>query len=148
MDKKNIQTGGDKGEEAKVSFASQEDESEDEMFSVKRADHEIEEEQNKEEEEEDPTGGLRKDGRVITKAHLAKKLLKKKIGNTKIVFDDEGDVIADASKQKLSKEGQDYEAETNENLGGGINIEKAKEIMKAEDKFDKVSERARIKEKK
>ena len=64
------------------------------------------------------------------------------------VVDDDGDVIADASKQKLSKEGQDYEAETNENLGGGINIEKAKEVLRAEDKFDKVSERARIKEKK
>ena len=78
---------------------------------------------------------------------MAKKLLKKKIGNSKIVFDDEGDVIADASKQKLSKEGRDYEAETNVNLGGGINIEKAKEVLKAEDKFDKASERARIKEK-
>ena len=155
QNKKNVTTGGDKEEkvdeakvaEEKISFGSQEDESEDEMFSVKRADHEIEGEQNKD-EEEDPSIGLRKDGKVITKAHMAKKLLKKKIANTKIVFDDDGDVIADASKQKLSKEGQDYEAETNENLGGGINIEKAKEVLRAEDKFDKVSERARIKEKK
>ena len=155
--KKTVKAPGDKEDEVeaakvserKMSFVSQEDESEgeDEMFSVKRADHEIEDDQNKD-EDEDPTLGLRKDGRVITKAHMAKKLLKKKIGNTKTVFDDEGDVIADSSKQKLSKEGQDYEAETNENLGGGINIEKAKEVLKAEDKFDKVSERARIKEKK
>ena len=155
QNKKNVTTGGDKEEkvdeakvaEEKISFGSQEDESEDEMFSVKRADHEIEGEQNKD-EDEDPSLSLRKDGKVITKAHMAKKLLKKKIANTKIVFDDDGDVIADASKQKLSKEGQDYEAETNENLGGGINIEKAKEVLRAEDKFDKVSERARIKEKK
>ena len=155
QNKKNVTSSGDKEEkveeakvaEEKISFGSQEDESEDEMFSVKRADHEIEGEPNKD-EEEDPSIGLRKDGKVITKAHMAKKLLKKKIANTKIVFDDDGDVIADASKQKLSKEGQDYEAETNENLGGGINIEKAKEVLRAEDKFDKVSERARIKEKK
>ena len=155
QNKKNVTSSGDKEEkveeakvaEEKISFGSQEDESEDEMFSVKRADHEIEGEQNKD-EDEDSSLGLRKDGKVITKAHMAKKLLKKKIANTKIVFDDDGDVIADASKQKLSKEGQDYEAETNENLGGGINIEKAKEVLRAEDKFDKVSERARIKEKK
>jgi len=133
--------------EDKVTFASKDEDSEDEMFSVKRADHQIEDEETTP-GEDDVTSQFRKDGKVITKAQVAKKLLKKKIGNTKIVFDDVGDVIADASKQKLSKEGQDYEADTTDNPGGGINIEKVKEVLKAEDKFDKVSERARIKEKK
>ena len=148
QNKKNVKPAGDKEEEVEEAKVDEQDEeSEEEMFSVKRADHEIEDDQNKD-EDEDLSVGLRKDGKVLTKAQMAKKLLKKKIGNSKIVFDDEGDVIADASKQKLSKEGQDYEAENNENFGGGINIEKAKEVLKAEDKFDKVSERARIKEKK
>ena len=152
QNKKNVKTflhkeeEGSEEKEDRISF--KDEESDEEMFSVKRVDHQIEESKLDEEEEEGSSAGMLKDGKVITKAHMAKKLLKKKIGNTKIVFDDEGDVIADASKQKLSKAGQDYEAETNENLGGGINIEKAKEILKAEDKFDKVSERARIKEKK
>ena len=156
QNKKNVKTfplkeeEGSEGREDKISFASPEEEdSGDEMFSVKRADHHIEETDTGGDGAGEGTSvGSRKDGKVITKAHMAKKLLKKKIGNTKIVFDEEGDVIADAAKQKLSKEGQNYEAENNENLGGGINIEKAKEILKAEDKYDKISERARIKEKK
>ena len=44
----------------------------------------------------------------------------------------------------MSKEGQLYEAEEGEE--GGINIERAKAVMKAEDQFDKVAERRRHKE--
>merc|ERR1712029_838354 len=89
----------------------------------------------------------KRDGKVITKAQVAKKLLKKKIGNTKIIFDEEGDVVLDVAKQKQSTEGQNYENDEEERLGGGIDIDQAKEILKAEDEFDKVAERARIKEK-
>ena len=46
----------------------------------------------------------KKDGKVITEAQVAWKLMKKKIGNTKIVFDEEGDIILDNSKRKQSVE--------------------------------------------
>merc|ERR1712212_1181074 len=74
--------------------------------------------------------------------------MKKKIkANTKVNFDEEGDIVSEATKQKLSKEGKEYEEDGADRIGGGINIEKAKEVLKAEDKFDKATERARIKEK-
>merc|ERR1712227_800276 len=133
--------------EEKVPMQKDDNESsdEDEMFSVKRVDHQIEDDDDESADPENITD--KKDGKVITKAQVAKKLLKKKIGNTKIVFDEEGDVVIDGSKQKQSAEGQNYEIDEEDRFGGGIDISQAKEILKAEDKFDKVAERARIKEK-
>lgn len=76
----------------------------------------------------------------LTKASLAKKVLKKKIvANKKVVFDEEGEVKADPTKQLLSELGKTYEEEDAE---GGIDIEKAKLLLREEDKFDK----ARFKE--
>ena len=129
-----------------VKFNDDNDNSEDEMFSVKRVDHQIDAVLSSKEIDKNDSGS-KKDDKVITKAQAAKKLLKKKIGNTKIVFDEEGDVVLDAAKQKQSKEGQEYEDDEEERIGGGINIDHAKEILKAEDKFDKAAERARIREK-
>ena len=129
-----------------VKFNDDNDNSEDEMFSVKRVDHQIDAVLSSKEIDGDDSGS-KKDDKVITKAQAAKKLLKKKIGNTKIVFDEEGDVVLDAAKQKQSKEGQEYEDDDEERIGGGINIDQAKEILKAEDRFDKAAERARIREK-
>jgi len=128
--------GGDK-----YNFKDDNDQSDEEIFSVKRADHKIEDNISEEMLFD------KKDGKVITKAQAAKKLLKKKIGNSKIVFDDEGDIVLDVAKQKQSKEGQDYEQDEEDRLGGGIDISEAKEVLRAEDKFDKAAERARIKEK-
>ena len=130
-----------------VKFNDDNDNSEDEMFSVKRVDHQIDAVLSSKEIAGDDSGISKKDDKVITKAQAAKKLLKKKIGNTKIVFDEEGDVVLDAAKQKQSKEGQEYEDDDEERIGGGINIDQAKEILKAEDRFDKAAERARIREK-
>ena len=126
---------------------NEDENSDDEMFSVKRVNHQIEDGNDVLETENVDISVGKKDGKVITKAQVAKKLIKKKIGNTKITFDDDGDVVIDGSKQKLSKEGQDYECDDEERIGGGIDINQAKEILKAEDKFDKASERARIKDK-
>merc|ERR1711971_33832 len=76
------------------------------------------------------------------------KLLKKKIkANVKINFDEEGEAVDDSTKQKVSVAGKKYEEDVEERLGGGIDIKKAKEIMTEEDRFDKATERARIKEK-
>jgi len=63
-----------------------------------------------------------------------------------IKFDEEGSAVQDMVSQKVSEEGKRYEAEDED--FGGINISKAKEIMRAEDKFDKVLERQRIKARK
>ena len=123
---------------------NKDDSDDEEMFSVKRVDHQIEEDN---EEKDSFEMSSKKDGKKVTKAQAAKKMLKKKIGNTKIVFDEEGDIVLDSAKQKQSKEGQVYENDDGERQGGGIDIEQAKEILKAEDKFDKAAERARIKEK-
>merc|ERR550517_2077250 len=92
--------------------------------------------------------GSKKSKQVLTKAQVAKKLLKKKIkANVKINFDEEGEAVDDSTKQKVSLAGKRYEEDVEERLGGGIDIKKAKEIMSEEDRFDKATERARIKEK-
>jgi len=124
------------------------DDSEEEILTVKRKDHTIQKEES-DQEEEILTGAInKKDGKAVTKAQLAKKMMKKNIqANTKMNFDEAGEVVSEVTKQKLSKEGKEYEDEDLERVGGGINIEKAKEVLKAEDKFDKATERARIKEK-
>lgn len=61
-------------------------------------------------------------------------------------FDEEGGAVADLVSQKVSEEGKLYEAE--EEDFGGINIDKAKMILRAEDKFDKVFQREKIKARK
>jgi len=121
---------------------SVEEDDDDDLFTVKRTDHAID-------QDEDKFVGIdKKKEKVLTKAQVVKKMMKKNIkANSNVKFDDEGDIVKDATKEKLSKEGQDYEDEEADHIGGGINIEKAKEVLKAEDKFDKVTERARIKEK-
>merc|ERR1719150_3418530 len=42
------------------------------------------------------------------------------------------------------KRGKKYEMEDEERFGGGIDLDRAKEILREEDKHDKVTERARI----
>ena len=82
--------------------------------------------------------------KVITKASLAKKVIKKNItANSKVTFDEDGVATLNTTKQKSSEMGQKYEIEDNEL--GGLNLSKAKEVLKAEDKFDRQLERAKIK---
>merc|ERR1712059_158144 len=121
-------------------------ESDEEVFTVKRKDHSIDDDEDL---YMDPVGS-KKDpiSKVTTKAQLAKKIVKKNIkANTKMTFDETGEAVDDATKQKVSDMGKKYEIETNDIIGGGIDIVKAKEVLLAEDKFDKVTERARIREK-
>merc|ERR1711874_295174 len=83
--------------------------------------------------------------KVVTKASAAKKILKKKIqANTVLRFDEEGEAVSDGLKVKASEAGRKYEQEEDERFGGGIDLVRAKEILKEEDKHDKVTERARI----
>ncbi|KAM6446867.1 putative ATP-dependent RNA helicase DDX10 [Liasis olivaceus] len=80
----------------------------------------------------------------ITKTKEAKKVLKRKFKvNTKIVFADDGELIQQwppAQKSILDKEEDGDDC-------NGINLDKAKERLKEEDKFDKEEYRKKIKEK-
>jgi len=145
----------DKPEEELVGFTKEDDD--DDIFTIKREDHAIDNGQVDEADDENQDGASideieekssKKANKVITKAQIAKKLLKKKIqANMKTTFDDAGEAVNEATKQKLSSAGRKYEDDVNSRLGGGIDIHKAKEVLTAEDKFDKATERARIKEK-
>jgi len=97
---------------------------------------------------EDPSEGdellgptSKKSSRTITKVGAIKKMLKKNIlPNTKITFGDEGEIL---NSLKESAEGVEYENDKEE---GGIDIEKARQVLKAEDKFDKEKQKQRKKE--
>jgi len=139
---------GIREEDDKISMQNVDEDSDDDIFTVKRKDHTIDEDGENSIEVLAEHLNIKKKDKVLTKAQLAKKMMKKKIkANTKVNFDEEGDIVSEATKQKLSKEGKEYEEDGADRIGGGINIEKAKEVLKAEDKFDKATERARIKEK-
>ena len=74
--------------------------------------------------------------KVVTKAALAKKVIKKNIqANQKIQFDDQGTVLPDETMKK-SEIGQKYEQEESTE-SSGIDVSRVKEVLKAEDKFDK-----------
>ncbi|KAF5272992.1 hypothetical protein FQA39_LY07641 [Lamprigera yunnana] len=80
--------------------------------------------------------------KVVTKVALAKKIMRKNIApNKKIVFDDAGEAVIQGTKEKRSELAQEYEHENE----AGIDIEKAKLVLKEEDKFDKLLFKERIK---
>ncbi|XP_054730158.1 probable ATP-dependent RNA helicase DDX10 [Anastrepha obliqua] len=105
----------------------QEDSDNEDFFKVKRIDHELVNDTN------DVVVDLPKKSKVLSKAAVAKKAIRKKIqANEKINFDDDGNVIIDKRKQLQSELPTEYE-----NNAGGINIEVARKILSEEDKFDK-----------
>lgn len=120
-----------------------EDSSDDDGFlKVKRRDHEIAEEELPEVPSLEEIKANKKE-KVITKAALAKKILKKKIlPNQKVQFDEEGTEIESLNKLK-SELAKEYEESTQ----SGINIEKARELIREEDKFDKERFKQRVKTK-
>uniref|UniRef100_A0A8C8AS42 ATP-dependent RNA helicase n=1 Tax=Otus sunia TaxID=257818 RepID=A0A8C8AS42_9STRI len=79
-----------------------------------------------------------------TKTQEAKKILKKKFKvNTKIVFTEDGELVQQwppVQKSNLAKADEEDDA-------SGINLDKAKEILQEEDKFDKEEYRKKVKEK-
>ncbi|KAL1131584.1 hypothetical protein AAG570_011198 [Ranatra chinensis] len=84
--------------------------------------------------------------KVITKAALAKRTLKKNIlPNKKIVYTEEGEVMLDKMKEKITEAGRNYEANISE---GGINIDEAKVVLKEEDKWDRKLFREKVKARK
>lgn len=122
----------------------------DEIMTMKRKDHAIdgEEAEDSDAPEEEsilyqPQSNKKLQAKPLTKASLAKKVLKKKIvANKKIQFTEDGEAKADPTKQLQSELGRAYEEDEDGDEGGGIDIERAKLLMREEDKFDK----ARFKE--
>lgn len=115
-----------------AALSSDEDsDSDDGFMTIKRRDHEIPEETLP---EVPPLEEVKKKPeKVITKAALAKKLIKKKIApNKKVVFDEDGTEV-DALNTLKSALAKEYE----QSAEGGIDIEKARALLREEDKFDK-----------
>ncbi|KAI8116094.1 hypothetical protein FF38_00743 [Lucilia cuprina] len=117
------------------------DSDDDDFIKIKRADHEILDNHQRnntdlEEEEDLPPPVLRRKEKLVTKAALAKKVLKKKLQmNEKVKFDEEGQEIVDPRKQLQSELAKEYE--NKELPTGGIDIEMARQLLKEEDKYDK-----------
>ncbi|NWS93821.1 DDX10 helicase, partial [Mionectes macconnelli] len=91
-----------------------------------------------------PTASKSKMKKKTTKTQEAKKILKKKFKvNTKIVFTEDGELVQQwppVQKSSLAKADEEDDAT-------GINLDKAKEILREEDKFDKEEYRKKVKEK-
>jgi len=84
---------------------------------------------------------VEKRSKVITKASLAKRVIRKNIKvNTKITFDEDGTVV-EPDNQLLN---DDIDISS---TSGGIDVDKAKLRMAKEDRVDRAVERQRIKEK-
>ncbi|QQP50495.1 RNA helicase, partial [Caligus rogercresseyi] len=135
----------DNNKKSAIVVSDSEDEDDDgDVLTIKRKDHDLEQEDTATPEEELVMPERVKKNKVVTKASLAKKVLKKKLSmNNVMQFNEDGDVVLDNAKSKMSELGQEYEKTRDE---CGINVELAKEVLKAEDKFDKKIERAKIKE--
>ncbi|XP_033121267.1 probable ATP-dependent RNA helicase DDX10 [Anneissia japonica] len=88
----------------------------------------------------------KKKSKHLTKAAMVKKIRKKKIVvNTKVIFDDEGEVVEQWPKIQVAKQGQDEDTDGEDQ--GGINIERAKSFLHEEDKHDKELFKQRVREK-
>nr|XP_018914788.1 PREDICTED: probable ATP-dependent RNA helicase DDX10 [Bemisia tabaci] len=119
-------------------------ESDEDFMSIKRRNHELEDEIEKLVPDPPSNDQSSKKKKPITKASLAKKILHKKIiPNKKIVFDDDGQVITNPARERVTEAGLEYEA-SNE---GGLNIDQAVAVMKEEDLVDKKLFRDKIRAK-
>ncbi|NWR72585.1 DDX10 helicase, partial [Centropus unirufus] len=91
-----------------------------------------------------PNKSKSKTNKKPTKTQEAKKILKKKFKvNTKIVFNEDGELVQQwppVQRSSLAKAAEEDDP-------SGINLDKAKEILREEDKFDKEEYRKKIKEK-
>ncbi|KAI5705266.1 hypothetical protein M8J75_013427 [Diaphorina citri] len=121
---------------------NEDEDGEDDLFKVKRADHTLD--NIPEVPELDLEDGKRAK-KPLTKAAVAKKIMRKKIGaGKKTVFDTEGEAIANPHKERISEAAKQYDAENE----GGIDLAKARAVLREEDKLvDKKLFQAKIKAK-
>jgi len=126
------------GEEEAVNY-----DEEDDLFTVKRV---FNAQQDSDEDQETlvDANNTKKLNKVITKASIAKRVKKKQIvANQKIEYDEEGEVVNQGINTIKTK----IVDEPNAKEIGGIDIEKARQLLRAEDKFDKDLYRQKIKQK-
>ena len=116
---------------------------------MKRQDHELEEELAKlpDPSLSDPhSTRVRKSRKAVTKAAQAKKILRKNLSvNQKMMFDEEGEPMLEASKVPQSDLGKRYQLESR--ATGGIDLNEARRYIEAEDRFDKELFHRRVREK-
>ncbi|XP_068123013.1 probable ATP-dependent RNA helicase DDX10 [Hyperolius riggenbachi] len=131
-----------------IQFSSEDDDDDcrdDEIFTVKRRDvfgiHEGETESA-----EEATKTKLKKIEKVTKVKDAKKVLKRNFKvNTKIMFADDGEAVQ--QWPQVQKTAAAAAEEDEEDMQSGINLEKARQRMTQEDKFDKEAYRQKVKEK-
>nr|XP_012144472.1 PREDICTED: probable ATP-dependent RNA helicase DDX10 [Megachile rotundata] len=113
----------------------------DDILTIKRKNVDIDDIVINDKDNEDEYSNKKK---VVTKAAVAKKILRKKIiPNKKTTFDDEGKELLDPTKVKISELAKQYEND----VDSGINIEIAKQILREEDRIDKQRFKEKVKEK-
>jgi ATP-dependent RNA helicase DDX10/DBP4 len=122
------------------------DDENDDLLTVKRKDHNILMTDDLDVEEDLPIDICnKKKKKPLTKAAVAKKMIKKQIKpNQKTVFDETGEAVLDKAKTKVSRLAREYEK--NHDFGG-IDIEQAKQMLREEDVFDKQLFREKVKAK-
>lgn len=136
--------GGDGG----VFNNDDDNDSDDEDFiKVKRRDHDVEGEPV----ELDPRDGPnemkeealvvpKREKKLVTKASLAKKALKKNLQvNSKLKFDEEGESVADGRSQMkaLARKQRDDDGDDDDDDDGGIDLVRSKALLTEEDQYDK-----------
>lgn len=123
------------------SVPSSDDDGDNGFLTIKRKDHQIMIDQLPEVPSLEEVKSKTK-AKTLTKAALAKRIVKKKImTNKKVQYDDDGGVIVDTAKELQSELAKEYENADE----GGIDIQKAKNLLREEDKFDKVRFRQMVK---
>lgn len=129
-------------EKQNTKFQVSDDDSDgDDMIKVKRKNHDMDLPTENEILQLENRGKNKK--KPLTKAAVAKMMLKKKIQpNKKIIFDDDGESTT-LTNDKKSEIALQYENEEE----GGIDIEKAKLVLKEEDKIDRQLFKQRVKAK-
>lgn len=136
-----LNSSGPKSKET-FDFAGGDSESdEDDLLYVKQQDHNLEINSDDEENIEHVSNKQKK---ALTKAAVAKKLLKKKIlPNQRILFTETGEAVENERKVRTTEEGRRYEKGND----AGINLTEARTVMKAEDKIDRKLFREKVKAK-
>ncbi|XP_022232978.2 probable ATP-dependent RNA helicase DDX10 [Drosophila obscura] len=126
----------------------------DDLIRVKRRDHDVEGgplelqlDQTKDEGELEEPLVVPKREKLVTKASLAKKALKKNLQvNSKLKFDEEGETVADdRSQMKALSSRQQRQKKDNKDDDGGINLVLSKTLLSEEDQYDKLRFRELVK---
>ncbi|KAH8420557.1 hypothetical protein KR009_011329 [Drosophila setifemur] len=122
-----------------------EEESDDEDFiKVKRKDHDVEGgpvdlnlDEGSAEEPEEPLVVPKRE-KLVTKASLAKKALKKNLQvNSKLKFDEEGETVADDRNEMKVLSARKQKVDQDDDDDGGIDLVLSKALLTEEDQYDK-----------